>query len=237
MAAPPYNPTPFDLWKNTIDAAKTDPAWAGYDAAIKETVDTYNTHLASAKNFRKLNWKLIKAMVWTESGGPTNPAWKSRPIQIGNAGDPGLAALLSGTEGGELILPPPLAKALTANTAAAQPLANIQAGVGYLLMRAAKYGFANVEDPDDPVHDYVVKSGDSFSRIAGQNGSTTQELQALNPGIQVIHPGQHISIKKAQIVKQIIDFLVLDTATVAKLYNNHDLRYADKLDYCLSIIH
>lgn len=51
-----------------------------------------------------LNWKWIKAMVWVESGGPTNPAWKTRPMQIGNPGDAGLGVLKRGEEGSNLIM-------------------------------------------------------------------------------------------------------------------------------------
>ena len=94
MGLPPK--TPFEKWKDTINAARSDSSWNEYDNIIQQTVSAYNTHLAESPAFTRLDWKVIKAMVWTESGGPSNPAWKARPMQIGNQGDPGLDALLSG---------------------------------------------------------------------------------------------------------------------------------------------
>ncbi|MFH5252883.1 peptidoglycan-binding protein, partial [Burkholderia semiarida] len=71
-------------------------------------------------------------MIWTETGGPTKTAWRLNPMQIGNPGDPGLAALLSGKEGGELVMPPELQRVLTVLSAASSPQMNIRAGVAYL---------------------------------------------------------------------------------------------------------
>ncbi|WP_130301103.1 MULTISPECIES: hypothetical protein [unclassified Duganella] len=77
-------------------------------------------------------------MIWTESGGPDHRAWKRNPMQSGNPGDPGLRALLSGDEGGDLIPPPELAKALTESSVRSTPQMNIRAGTAYLLMRLAR---------------------------------------------------------------------------------------------------
>jgi hypothetical protein len=232
----PPQKSAFEMWKDTIDAASKDQAWNGYDAIIQRTVNTYNEHLKSAKGYTALDWKLIKAMLWTESGGPTNRAWNSRPMQIGNPGDPGMAALLGGKEGGELIMPSAIASGLTAETAGKDPEKNIQAGVGYLLMRAASYDRVNVEDLTDPVHEYKVVPGDNLDRIARQNGSTLGELYWLNPGLHTLKVGQVIKLRKAKMTKTITAFKSLDNATVAKLYNTGDSRYADKLAYCLTKI-
>ena len=113
---------------------------------------------------------------------------------------------------------------------------NIQAGVGYLLMRAATFAFVNVEDAKDTVHDYVVKAGDTLSRIAARNGSTTAELLKLNPKANVLHVGDTLKFRKASTQKTMTGFRSLDTVTVARLYNTGDPNYADKLNYCLNII-
>lgn len=225
--------SPYDKWKDTIDAAASDPAWNAYDAAIKRTVDKYNAHLKSAKGFTALDWELVKAMLWTESGGPTQRAWATQPMQIGNPIDPGLASLLGGKEGGDLIMPADIASGLTLQNVRADPEKNIQAGVGYLLMRAANFDYANIEDLTDPVHEYKVVPGDSLDRIARQNGSTLGELYWLNPGLHNLKIGQVIKIRKARMTKVITGFKTLDNATVAKLYNHGDSRYAEKLAYCL----
>ncbi len=173
-------------------------------------------------------------MVWTESGGPSNAAWKSRPMQIGNPGDPGLKALLEGNEGGSLIIPESLMSGLTSQIAGRDPRMNIRAGVGYLLMRCAKFGFQTTTD--GPVTSYTIKPGDSFDKIAHQNGSTTATLQKLNPTVKVLIPKHTINIQKATTSKVITGWQPITNATIAKKYNVGDPRYADKLAYCLTVI-
>lgn len=229
--------TKYQLWMETIDRAKGNAAWDEYDETIKQAVLAYNVHLNGEKGYKALSWALIKAMVWTESGGPTNWSWKQRPMQIGNPGDPGLDALLGGKEGGELIVPPRMLAELTSQNARADPKKNIQAGIGYLLMRLASYKSVSVADPGDTIQSYKIQPKDSFSTIAARLGSTTMELEALNPGrAKLLRPGQEIKIRKAAIVKKIANFDTLDLKTVAKLYNTIDQRYAEKLAYCLKII-
>ncbi|HEX8886193.1 MAG TPA: hypothetical protein VF797_17035 [Noviherbaspirillum sp.] len=91
----------------------SDRRWHAYDCDIQAAVSRFNRHLTGTPNYFSLDWRLVKAMVWTESGGPSNRAWTTRPIQIGNPGDPGLRALFSDKEGGSLILPPDLKDRLT----------------------------------------------------------------------------------------------------------------------------
>ncbi|SFK05925.1 hypothetical protein SAMN02799626_03275 [Caulobacter sp. UNC279MFTsu5.1] len=241
MPLPPK--TSFQLWKDTIDTADNNPAWHGYDAAIKSTVDKYNAHLKSAPGFTALDWRLIKAMLWTESGGPTARAWTTQPMQIGKQGDPGLAALLGGKEGGELIMPSDIASDLTVRNVVADPMKNIQAGVGYLLMRAANFKYDDVWNPNAPITEYKVAAGDSIARIATRTGSTVGHLYWLNPGLQSemdqhkpLKIGRALKVQKATTTKMIAGFKSLDNAAVAKLYNAGDPRYAEKLAYCLGKI-
>src|ERR1700739_3964497 len=98
--------TKYELWQDTINTSLTDDRWHEYDCDIQRVVREFNNHLSGQSGYRSLDWQVIKAMIWTESGGPGNRAWKRNPMQIGNPGDPGLRALLSGNEGGDLILPP-----------------------------------------------------------------------------------------------------------------------------------
>jgi hypothetical protein len=176
-------------------------------------------------------------MVWTESGGPTNRAWSSRPIQIGNPGDPGLRALFSDKEGGSLILPQEMKDRLTLATATATPQMNIQAGIAYLLMRLAKFGMATVIDAtDSKIHEAVVKPGDTFDRIARANGTTVDTLKALNRGMTILRPGQTVRFQKASVRKVITRWDPPTPGNIATRYNVGDPDYAKKLEYCLSII-
>ncbi|WLI88541.1 hypothetical protein Q4S45_17705 [Massilia sp. R2A-15] len=62
--------TGYELWQDTIDGAREDSRWNGYDCDIQLIVAQYNRHLLGTAGFIQLDWRLIKAMVWTESGGP-----------------------------------------------------------------------------------------------------------------------------------------------------------------------
>jgi LysM repeat protein len=239
----PDQKTPFDKWKDTIDTSDKNPAWHSYDAVIKSTVDKYNAHLKSAPGFTALDWRLIKAMVWTESGDPAKLGWKTRPMQIGNPTDPGLAALLGGKEGGELIMPSDIASGLTLQNVRTDPVKNIQAGVGYLLMKAANFKYGDVWNPKALITEYTVAAGDSIDRIAKRTGSTVGHLYWLNPGLQSemdqhkpLKIGRALKVQKATNTKMITGFKSLDNATVAGLYNTGDSRYAEKLAYCLGKI-
>ncbi len=83
-------------WQDTVDAAVNNPHFGDYDQQIKAAVGEFNTRLGTTPRYVPLNWKLIKAMILTETAGPEIPAWQANPMQIGNPGDPGLKALLVG---------------------------------------------------------------------------------------------------------------------------------------------
>jgi len=95
----------INKWQDSINRAIGDAKWNVYDCDIQVAVNEINRHLSGTTGYRLLDWQLIKAMVWVESGAGS-AAWKTRPMQIGVPGDPGLASLLSGKEGSDLILPP-----------------------------------------------------------------------------------------------------------------------------------
>ena len=235
MSAPPATLDP--RWQQTVDRSKTDAHWNDLDSAIQTTVADFAARMnASKTGFPGLDWHLVKAMVWTESGGPQTTAWTTRPMQIGNAGDPGLAALLSAKEGGDLILTPAIKTALQGGTAT--PELNIKAGVAYLLMRAAIFAHKSILDPtDQKITEVVVKPGDSIDKIARQNGSTPDAIKALNPGAAVmLKPGQKLRVQKASIQQVITGWQPITTDFAAKRYNSGDPAYRQKLDYCLSIM-
>jgi len=224
----------YEQWQRTIDQAKSDSSWDGYDCGIIQYVSSFNAHLAPTPGYVSLDWTLIKAMVWTEAGGPARPAWTTKPMQIGKSSDPGLQALLGGREGGDLIIPPQYQGTLNLASAIATPQMNICAGIAYLLMRFAKFGFETITSGAVTV--YVVKPGDSFDKIAHNNGSTVDTLQRLNPRVVVLKPKQSVNIQKATQRKKITGWNPISTTMIAARYNVGDSRYAQKLDYCLEVI-
>ena len=131
MVTPEKPKTSYEKWQDTINQSITNGDWDGYDCDIMKIVGEFNRHLSGTKGYVPLNWKIIKAMVWTETGGPANASWNSRPMQIGNPGDPGLQALLSNKEGGELIIPSDIKHTLTIASAISSPQMNIRAGSTY----------------------------------------------------------------------------------------------------------
>lgn len=229
--------TRYELWQATIDGALTDARWNDYDCDIQRTVAQFNRHLLGTASYISLDWKLIKAMVWTESGGPNNRAWRDNPIQIGNPGDPGLVALFSGREGGMLVIPPELKGRLNIGSARVSPQMNIAAGIAYLLMRLAKFDVGDVLDErDKKLYEIVVKAGDTFEKIARTNGTTTATLTRSNPGAALLRPGQVLKYQKASTQKIIVRWDVPLTSTIARRYNVGDPDYAKKLEYCLSVM-
>lgn len=222
----------YEAWKRGVD--KADHTWDVYDTTIQETVDEYNRHLSSTPRYLPLDWKIVKAMLWVESG-PHRIAWKKAPMQIGVVGDPGLSALLWGREGAELIVPPSFN--LSASTAVTQPRDNIRAGIGYLLMRMAEFGFESVPERSALIYEVTVRPGDSLESIAKAQASTVEVMKRLNPGVSVLRPGQVLKCQKASVKKVITDWRTIEVSSVATRYNGGgDPLYARKLTHALTAV-
>ncbi|RQU12438.1 LysM domain-containing protein [Burkholderia cenocepacia] len=236
MTIPSPAKTGYEKWQDGIMSAADDPKWHIYDCELRAAAGEYNRHLAGVAGYRPLDWQLIKAMAWVETGA-RDPLWASNPMQIGMYDDPGLDGLLSGKEGGDLILPASTQSRLTRANARAVPAYNIRAAIGYLLMRLANFSMQSVPDPDRRTYEISVKPGDSLDKIARQQGSTTDTLRALNPGIGTLRPGQVLKYQKAAIRKVIMGWKPMTTANVGRLYNTKAPdTYAKKLDYALATI-
>jgi len=237
MTIPSGTRTPFEKWQDGISSAIGNPKWSLYDCEIKIAVSEFNQHLANTAGYRQLDWQLIKAMLWTETGA-SSADWKIRPMQIGVPGDPGLASLLSGKEGGELILPPSWKGRLTAATARSIPSHNIRAGTGYLLMRMASFDYKSIPASDTAaIHEMTVRPGDSLAKIAKASGSTTEILRNLNTDTMRLHPGQTLKYQQGSVQRFITGWRPLTTAMISQRYNGGgDANYAKKLDYALSLI-
>jgi hypothetical protein len=91
--------TGFEKWQDAINKSTSSTRWNTYDPEIKNIVNEYNRYLINTPNYKLLDWKIIKAMIFVETGGPDNPSWRSNPMQIGNIKDPGLSAFFSDNEG------------------------------------------------------------------------------------------------------------------------------------------
>lgn len=227
----------YERWQDGLDKAARDRKWNAYDCEIRMTVDEFNRHLSRTPGFKALDWKLIKAMLWTETGAG-NPEWKTKPMQIGVAGDPGLKALLSGTEGGELILPSAWQARLSFGSVTTIPSHNIRAGVAYLLMRMAYFEYRTVLSPNAAtIEEVKVSPGDSLAKIARKHGSTPDILKRLNDGVSTLQVGQTLKFQKGRVERVITGWRSISTTMIAQRYNGGgDPNYAKKLDHALTLI-
>ncbi|MES2247060.1 MAG: LysM domain-containing protein [Pseudomonadota bacterium] len=230
----PQPKTSFDTWVAGVNRA--DDRWNTYDCEIRSAVDEYNMHLSRAPGYVPLDWRVVKAMLWVETG-PNAPAWRSRPMQIGNASDAGMMALLGDREGGDLVVPPSLRASLSASSVKAEPISNIRAGIGYLLMRMATFEFKSIVSADGKVHEIAVKDGDSLERIAKEQGSTPEVMKKLNPSAHLLKAGQVLKYQKAVVRKVITGWMPLTSSSIATRYNVGDANYARKMDHALSAVH
>lgn len=234
VQAPPK--TGFDKWQEGIDKAVGDARWNSWDCEIQRAVNEYNRHLSGTASYTPLDWQLIKAMVWVETGA-NSPEWNAKPMQIGVAGDPGMTSLLSGNEGGDLILPPDWKGKLTPGSVRTIAAHNIRAGIGYLLMRMANFEYRSALGADTKVYEITVKPGDCLDKIAKAQGSTVDTLKKLNPTAAVLRPGQVLKYQKASVQRVIASWRHISTTLIAQRYNGGgDPNYAKKLDYALSLV-
>jgi LysM repeat protein len=225
-------------WKDTVDRGVADATWDAYDTTIQTEVTAYNLKFQKSPGYSAVDWKLFKAIVWVESGGPGSSAWTGRAMQIGVPGDTGLGVLQRGDEGSVLIMSKQLA-AEVKNSAQVgnDPALNIRAGVAYVFTRMCLSEFQSVID-DPNVQSYTVMPGDNLSIIAKKVSTTVQVLEELNPAKKkMIHPKDVLKYKHASIQRVITDWRdFTTTTTVADRYNGGgDPDYAAKLVYVLDL--
>ena len=221
-------------WKTTIDDAIANKAWDDYDKLMKAEVDGYQARFAATNP--SADWKLFKAIAWTESGGPASPAWKARVLQIGNPGDSAYAVLKKGTEGAEVVLSDQLKRDI-ASGSINDPTLNVKAGIAYVYVRLSRTAFESVLDTKDTAtQEYTVAAGDSFDSIARKVGTTIAVLQQLNADKNVLHAKDIVKYRKAAIKRVLKGWLSFNTKNIAQRYNVGDPDYAAKLDYCLLVM-
>jgi hypothetical protein len=224
-------------WTNTVNDGQTNAAWDAYDAVVQGEVNAYNTRFAHEQGYIPVDWKLCKAILWVESGGPKSPAWKARAMQIGNPGDPAYNILQFGKENSGLILSAALATDLKGKSID-DPALNIRAGIAYLFVRLAKFEEKSVTDPTDRQdHEYIVLPHDSLWVIAKKVGTTMDLLKAMNPGVdRMIHPKQILKYRKASMKMLLVGWRGFNPATIAQYYNGGgDADYAAKINYVLDL--
>lgn len=227
--------TSYEKWQDTVNMGITDTRWDQYDDTIKAVVSEFNSRLGKKSRYAespmpRLDWKWVKAVIWVESGGPSNPMWKTRPMQIGNPNDKGLGVLKRGDEASNIVMDEKLkANLIQINT----PTVNIKAGTAYLLNRLSRSTFKSLRSGTDKTpHEYTVISGDSFDKIAKKNDTTIDELKKSNPAkVAMIKPGDKLKYYKAKSERVIHGWRAISALTIAGRYNVGDPKYSKKLTY------
>ena len=215
-----------DGWRHTVDCAKTDLRWDQWDGVIKAEVLDYQNRFGFV-----VDWRIFKAQIWTESGASSS-AWLTRPMQIGNAGDPGYATMRDHREHADAIMSDQVKAALDGGLSINDPKLNIQVGLAYAYMKLSTYDSVVT---DKQILSYTVVRGDALERIARNIGTTQKNLLELNPQVaNGLRVGQKLSYQTA--ATKPIECIV-NAARLQKFYNgNGDMNYADKITYCMQII-
>ncbi len=223
-------------WKDTVKQGINDAKWDQYDSIIKSEVDAYAHKFKALVS--KIDWLLLKALLWTESGGPDNSAWNTRPMQIGNKGDPGYSILKNEGEGSSLIMSDELKQSI-ANGFINTPDVNIKAGMAYLYTRMAITNIMSIRNlKDSKEYGYEIVSGDNLEKISIKISTTIFELRRLNPAASgIIRPGQKMKYVKATMQRSIIDWRKFNADNIADRYNGGgDKDYSSKITYILNEI-
>ena len=223
-------------WTATMDAAVADPRSAAYDQTIQSELRDYTARLGSTRGYVEPPFRLIKALLLIESGGPAAPSWRGRVAQIGNLGDAGYGVLKAGGENSALVMSPDL-RARLADTAISDPTLNVRAAIALIFTKAVQAATTSVVDPADPLmRQHVVTKGDSFGRIARTESSTVPDIRASNPAISPnLRLKEKVNYHHASMVNQITGWSLIDANFLARRYNGGgDPDYADKLNYVLA---
>lgn len=257
------------LWIRGINSAIDDPRWDAHDPYIRQVLQDYNLYLSSVAGYRPPDFILIKAMCWTETGAVVqqgsefvdNPRWFRTPMQIGSTpADKGLRDLLIKREAKSRLIVPPVyrenpATRLTMSSVRSSPRLNIAAGVGYLLLLAAHFDWKSVPDVNIAIWEHIVRKGESFSTIAGNEHTTLRELVQDNPEMvkevhpprkpgdditvvlnKPLHPKDIVLFRRAANQWVILKWDLIDESFAANNYNQGDTAYLQKLRYCEYLI-
>ena len=224
-------------WQDTVAQGLTDARWDAYDGLIQAEITSYNTRFLYTPNYSPVSWLIGKAMLWTESGGPDNPAWHTRALQIGNKGDPAYGVLRKGTEGSDVIMADDLRQLLKKPDNIDKPEVNIRAGLAYLFTRMASYAYVSRIVPwagEPQVHTVVAR--EVASAIASREKTTLEAMAQLNPGVDLnrLKIGQQLKIIPAFHEWIVSDWLAFQSAVVAERFNGGgDPDYSAKLNHLL----
>lgn len=217
-----------------------DSRWNEYDETIKNEIALYNQRLSGTNGFMPLDWRIVKAMVWTEvlAGPKGNQAqWQKYPLQIGRfSADLGYAAVKSGGENSDLITSGELRAAISSDVTGKN---NIKAGIAYLYTIAVRNKIVRREVIDgSQIETYTIQKTDrdGLAGIAKRLGTTVENI-VKNSSLQnpaKLDVGQVLKYQKAHVERFINGWN--DWQETVKAYNGGDAAYMEKFNRAYQII-
>jgi hypothetical protein len=231
-----------------------DPRWNEYDETIKNEVAFYNQKFSGTPGFVPLDWRYVKAMLWTEvlAGPAGDPEqWQKFPMQIGRyAEDAGYGVVTNEKDDADLIVSAELRNLIKQERFGKN---NVKAGIAYLYYKAIegtstadprKVGNRDVIDnPQKILTDTIQKGEPGFEAIAKRLGTTAENIKNNNPQLdsKKLQPGQEIKYQKAYSERYITGWR--DWNITIKSYNSRkptatsgDLTYMEKFNRAYQII-
>ena len=214
-------------------------SWNAYDQDVQNIVSDFNNYLRTTPGYVSLDWRLIKAMLWVETGPyAERNLWYSKPMQSANHHDLGWPEMMrSGNRDRmHLIVPPNLRGAVASPNLT--PRDNIVAGVAYLLYSAAETGPKTVIDKQD-VKTVTVARGDSLYLIARQVGTTEPVLKDMNSRMTLfpLQPGMKLTYSPAKTIVSILGWRPINPQSTYRLYNGHPgTDYGNKVQFLYDLI-
>lgn len=173
-----------------------DKRWSRYDDSIKTEVAKYNQFFSKYPGFTPLDWRWVKAMIWGRElkAGPDQQEgkWWTRPMQIGNPGDPALAQLKAGKEGSAIFVDKDLLKQL--KTQAVVGDLNIKAGIAWLYTKLIK-SIKHTSVVDNPaIKKYYLRPGQSLESLVQK----THGKQILKTTLEELYNQNELNESKAR---------------------------------------
>jgi hypothetical protein len=222
-------------------ASLSDSRWNEYDETIKNEVANYNRKFSATNGFVALDWRIVKAMVWTEIlAGPNGNSmqWQKFPLQIGRfSADLGYSTVKSGGENSDLITSNEFRQQISSDVTGKN---NIRAGIAYLYTIAVRNKISWSEIIDDSrIENYTVQKTDStgLSGIANKLGTTVENI-IKNSGLAnpaKLDVGQILKYQKAHKERFISGWN--DWVETVKNYNGGgDPSYLEKFNRAYQII-
>lgn len=213
-------------------------SWNAYNQDIQSTVSAYNSYLQNTPGFSQLDWHLVKAMVWAETGPyALEHQWEKAPMQSANPGDLGWPDLMRQRDKMQDIVPPSLRSAVA--SARLTPQNNLAAGIAILLLHAAIWGPKIIVDKKN-VKTVTTQKNDSLYAIARRLGITEQVLKDMkNSGTRLdpLRPGMVLKYAPAKTVIAITGWRSISPQSTYALYNHHPgSGYGEKVQFLYDLI-